>query len=317
MKSPRLTAVPARRSSAPVLKIRLALVLGGLAFCAAMGLFSTVAWLTAAPEPPDLAGMLAQGRGVAEVAARDYLAARPQSVPVADELDPNLGLDADPANPSKPLAYSSLAWDGFSRHEVGADRFEQHRFVVVVPAAKADGPNDKPQPPRTYLLTVTVLLTPDGPVLAASPALSPLPTGAKVKPLNYTRYKQVELSPAARAQIDDWARAYAADDGRGLYTVTGDTDQTRTYRGLGGFTAATPVAIDSAVALGDQENLVVRARVRLTSAEGFAADAEFDLLIGAATSGRPNVLAWGPAGSGAELVPFGNAIRPTATTQPN
>ena len=67
MSKSRITAVPAKRSSAPILQIRLVLVLGALLLAAAAGVVSTFAWLSLSIPEPDLTKALPQGKSVAEI----------------------------------------------------------------------------------------------------------------------------------------------------------------------------------------------------------------------------------------------------------
>jgi hypothetical protein len=175
-------------------------------------------------------------------------------------------------------------------------------------------------------LDVTVLLDPSGPRLAASPAFSVWKNGAG-KPKgtgDYTNYRQLttEVSTESKNQILRWAAAYATGDSTALLAVTGDQDAKHRYEGLSGFRLADSsqaVQILSAIKTLDDQ-LVVRVRIMLARAEQtgtvpgkkgnvqpFTNFADFDLLVGA-SGAQPPVLAWGPAGSAAELNPYSNAL---------
>ncbi|MBO2465318.1 hypothetical protein [Actinomadura violacea] len=174
-------------------------------------------------------------------------------------------------------------------------------------------------------LDVPILLSGKGPRLAAAPAFSVWQDGVgdAAGKGDYTNYGSLstEVSDAAKNQIVIWARAYASGDSAALLAVTGDQNGSHRYAGLSGFTlpdSPDAVQILSAIkAAGDQ--LIVRARVRLTrpdpAAGGkgprpFTTFADFDLLVGAPSGAQPPVLAWGPAGSAAQLEPYQNAIGP-------
>ncbi|WP_141578174.1 hypothetical protein [Actinomadura sp. WMMA1423] len=175
-------------------------------------------------------------------------------------------------------------------------------------------------------LDVTVLLDPSGPRLAAAPGFSVWKNGAG-KPKgkgDYTNYGSlsVDVSDASKNQILRWAAAYAAGDSTGLLAVTGDQDAAHRYEGLSGFGLANSsqaVQILSAIKSTDAQ-LIVRVRLMLAKAQPvgtvsgkkgnvppFTSFADFDLLVGA-NGAQPPVLAWGPAGSAADLQPYFNAL---------
>ncbi|NYD46691.1 hypothetical protein BJY14_002674 [Actinomadura luteofluorescens] len=183
-----------------------------------------------------------------------------------------------------------------------------------------------PMSAHVLQLDVPVLLDPSGPRLAASPAFSVWKNGTG-KPKgtgDYTNYRQLttEVSTESKNQILRWAAAYATGDSTALLAVTGDQDPKHRYEGLSGFRLADSsqaVQILSAIKTLDDQ-LVVRVRIMLARAEQsgtvpgkkgnvkpFTNFADFDLLVGA-SGAQPPVLAWGPAGSAAELNPYSNAL---------
>lgn len=175
-------------------------------------------------------------------------------------------------------------------------------------------------------LDVTVLLDPSGPRLAAAPAFSVWKNGAG-KPKgtgDYTNYNGLttQVSTESKNQILRWAAAYATGDSAGLLAVTGDQDSSHRYEGLSGFRLAdSPQAVQilSAIKTLDDQ-LVVRVRIMLARADQpgtvpgkktvqpFTSFADFDLLVGA-SGAQPPVLAWGPAGSAADMEPYSNALQ--------
>ncbi|MGI5416817.1 hypothetical protein [Actinomadura luteofluorescens] len=183
-----------------------------------------------------------------------------------------------------------------------------------------------PMSAHVLQLDVPVLLDPSGPRLAASPAFSVWKNGTG-KPEgtgDYTNYRQLvtEVSTESKNQILRWAAAYATGDSTALLAVTGDQDPKHRYEGLSGFRLADSsqaVQILSAIKTLDDQ-LVVRVRILLARAgqtgtvsgnkgnvQPFTSFADFDLLVGA-SGAQPPVLAWGPAGSAAELNPYSNAL---------
>lgn len=186
-------------------------------------------------------------------------------------------------------------------------------------------------PPSNVLqLDVPVLLGTQGPLLAASPAFSAWTSGSgKIGGRgDYTNYSNltVDVGDSMKGQIARWAKAYVTGDSAGLLALTGDQDGKHRYLGLSGFTlpdSNQAVQIQSAIKAGGGQ-VIVRVRILLArTAQGgtvsdergssqqarlFATYADFDLLVGAPTGAQPPILAWGPAGSAAELEPYSNAL---------
>ena len=77
---PRWTALPASRSKAPILQIRLFLVLGALILAAVLGVVSTVAWLNVKPTPPTPTPV---SQSASATVATNYLLGQSTVVPVA------------------------------------------------------------------------------------------------------------------------------------------------------------------------------------------------------------------------------------------
>ncbi|MCO6009157.1 hypothetical protein NE236_29725 [Actinoallomurus purpureus] len=206
--------------------------------------------------------------------------------------------------------------------------------------ASTTSPNASPSPSPTTTadvvqapasnvlkLDVPLLITAQGPRLSAAPAFSVWtggvgsPTGAG----DYTNYTSLttEVSDAAKNQVAEWAKAYVTGDATGLLALTGDQNSHHHYVGLSGFTlpaSGEAVQILSAIKAAKGQ-LVVRARVVLArtpsggtvsgtngTTQQFVTFADFDLLVGAPAGAQPPILAWGPAGSAAELEPYSNAL---------
>ncbi|MFF5259912.1 hypothetical protein ACFY4C_13270 [Actinomadura viridis] len=196
------------------------------------------------------------------------------------------------------------------------------------PSPTEGGVEGTDTPPSNVLqLDVPVLLDPKGPRLAAAPAFSIWRRGAGDVGGrgDYTNYRglTVEVSDATKNQILLWAKAYATGDSAGLLAVTGDQNGDHRYVGLSGFTlpeSGRAVQIMSAIKAANG-HLIVRVRVLLARAapggtvpgrnggeQRFTTFADFDLLVGARSGAQPPILAWGPAGSAAELEPYYNAL---------
>lgn len=186
---------------------------------------------------------------------------------------------------------------------------------------------DVPTPESNVLkLDVPVLVSDKGPRLAAAPTFSVWTggTGAAAGAGDYSNFSglTVELTPEAKTQIAQWAKAYVTGDSAGLLTLTGDQNTAHRYLGLSGFTLPNqPNAVQILSAIkASQAQLVVRVRVLLARAipggtvssdgttQQFTTFADYDLLVGAPSGAQPPILAWGPAGSAAELEPYSNAL---------
>ncbi|MEO3826347.1 hypothetical protein [Actinomadura sp. B10D3] len=191
------------------------------------------------------------------------------------------------------------------------------------PAPGGAGGTPAPPPGTNVLqLDVPVLLDTKGPRLAAAPAFGTWKNGDRGANGrgDYSNYSTLatEVSDAAKNQILLWAKAYATGDAVGLLAITGDQNSGHSYVGLSGFTLPdSPEAVQILSAIrAANDQLIVRVRVRLAraatggndAAGQFTTFADFDLLVGGRTGAQPPILAWGPAGSAAELEPYSNAV---------
>lgn len=177
---------------------------------------------------------------------------------------------------------------------------------------------------KPYVLEVPVLMTADGPRQAGAAALAPWSESEAEKTgvADYSDYStlRAEANSQTAKQIGRWAVAYAENDMATLLELTGDTDTSHAYEGLGGFkvpqgTASVQILSTISVNDGDQ---VVRVRVLLedtrvaaaTETEGsYRTYTDYDLLITGPDSASPKVAAWGAAGTAGSLVPGYNAIK--------
>lgn len=283
----RWTAIPAQRSSAAALKVKVWTILGLLITCAVLGLLSSVAWLSSkaqgAASAPVATGNGATGGAFAAAAAEDFVAGRAYSVPVASDV-------GAPAGAGGLEGVQAVVWVNASTFTTAdGRRYEIHTFAL---------PGD---PPRR--VSVTVELTPTGPVLATAPTLQPVLVGDGdgLEPFGEVT---LQASNALGRIVGEWASAYAGDSRQDLFDLTGDR-KNRTYYGLGGMTAA-----DASILALEQAQVAGYAAVRVTFTltDGkFSMPVTYDLLAADWDTASPKIVAWGAAGTGPYLQPFQNA----------
>jgi hypothetical protein len=313
MAKSRWSALPAARSKAPVLQIRLYVVLGLLLISAAAGIVSTIAWMnvkpaTATPQP-DTATASA-------TVATDFLLGQPTPIPVAPPatstngaqwtLDPTLGVTTPVALGTRELY--SLTLDKSGSHGYGytittygsapnVTYVETDYYVAVTNYG-------------TFDVAVPMYITPAGPELAALPTLLPYTPQASgtLNGLDYHTEPGYETAPAAVATAaQTWAQDYVGNSsalGTEVANPSGDTD----YAGLSGFTLISATPIGAVPGTGtDAPYIYLRERLVISpaSAKGVTLSMDFDLMLTTPTSGNVyNVVAWGPAGSANSLVPY-------------
>lgn len=288
MSKSRITAVPAKRSSAPILQIRLILVLGSLILAAVAGIVSTFAWLSLSIPEPDLTKALPQGKSVAEVAADNWVNGTPLTVPSADIVFPEN---------SKPLPYSSLVWDGFTSGTLPSGSvYELHSFALQL--------GNEDNGPKNMILTVPIAINSQNePIVIGLPYLEQATASGEEIIFDYSDVGSGALPSGASEQITKWAQSWASDNREQLKLLTGDTTNGVEYRGIGGFTADR-IQILNALPSGDNQygsdTYLVRIRVFLSgdSANEFNTATELDLTLANASSGLPKIVGWGPAGKG-------------------
>jgi hypothetical protein len=297
-----LTAIPAQRSSAALVKLKVALILGSAMLAALLGVVSLVAWIAFTPEVPSVEDLLPRGGAHARAVAEDFLAGRKTSVPVAERVGPDFG--AVPGNPMErrgSFGHTSLTVAEVTpmavKTDSGVREFEVHRFLVS-------------REERLFWLDITLLLTDEGPVLGALPSLGPVPAQTKGHlALDYSDLDQAPLPNHYTAVVTAWGTHFAANEPDKLWDVvvkdeTSDR-QLFEYVGLGGFSAG-DLQIRSVVGIPGGGYLVrVQLLLRPEGADGASVSTEYDLrLTGNDSSAR--VVAWGPPGSGPTLAPFTN-----------
>lgn len=267
------------------MKVRFFVLLGAIGLMGLLGLVSAFAWFTQKPPVVDLTADDPQGRGLAEVVAEGFLAGTTPPVPTA------AGVVLRPGSPTS--VEGTLSWDGFSTFVLGGSRTELHRFLFV----RKTGPD--PEKPVLELMRLSVMVAiPAGgnPVLAAQPHFGPASWSSSEVVTDYTDLESIALPSSAQDQIRSWATAWATADSEKLRLLTGDATPKVRYVGLGGYQLQ-DVRVISALLAG-QDAFLVRARVVLASANESILEMDMDLTIKSASTGLPNVVGWGPAGSG-------------------
>lgn len=322
MSRPALSAVPASRSSLPILKIRRRVVLGLLIFTSCVGLFAGLAWLLApsqviSAEAPRSEPAIA----LATTVAHDYLAGRDTIVPAGTGVDVKFA-DNGPVIPKARITFA-----GSSQYRLGDAQslgVEKVTFDVIDPSPE--------EAPRAYKLTVLMAHAPTGWVLSASPSIEPAQLAKEQDIPGYKELfttggepSQLGKLPQAegiRSQVEKWAELYAAEGANSdaLFSLTGDTDSSRTYDGLGGWKTL-DVSIRSYLTgengpetAADFGSTWVVVRLALVleppAATGSTVTAEYDVLLQPEKNpAAPPVTAWGPAGVGptSDLTNFVNS----------
>ena len=277
----------------PILKIRLALVLGGLSMSALLGLVSTLAWLTNNPPVQDVASMQPKGKGLAEIVAESWLGGRPVLVPVLKDV-------ALPES-KVPMVYSDLTWEGYvSRTLPSGVVYELHRMLVLFPFTLDNGEKSN----RVMRVYVTIALGADGkPYLATMPSLAAVDMRDGQGRVDYTDLSPKDLPSSAIEQIDAWATAWSEDDRDQLKLLTGDITSGIEYTGLGGFSSEGSQVIAGLPAgetIYGTDTYLVRVRISLTAggANQYITETDMDLTMIDTTTGLPRIVGWGPAGAG-------------------
>lgn len=305
-----MVAVPATHSSLPLLKIRRRIVLGLLVASILSGFLALVISLASRPAAPVATGTDNRSAALAEVAARDFLAQRNSTVPAASGVSTEWApAQVDQDNAPKPVDVSSLTLSGVTAQKLGdaADQVvDLVKFVAVIDGA-----------PFELTVPMTVPAGADSPVLGGQPALVPakLAKTDEAKPIDLNNYATAQdggaLPQGVQDSIKDWAAKFAAEgkDSRALRDVTNDQDQSRTYSGLGGWKAEV-TSLGRSVPVTNEKTgngIIVRVNLALTSpaTNGPTLNTAYDVyVLYSGKEAAPPVVAWGPAGSAAELTPY-------------
>lgn len=307
-----MTAVPATRPL--TLPRKLKVTVGVMVFCAFLG---AVGFIVGVSKRPAAA---TPGRyvGFATLVADNYLAGKPLDVPAATGIDTQLGrltqaqVSAQASQPDShvaPIPVANVTFESAVDHAVTAKgkatgrSVETDTFLVQY----TDG--------TVGQLAVVVDGTSAGPELGALPTLLPGPPRAPaVNPVG-SGVPVAQLADALPSglqfQVNQWAAAFAADNQVALYQLTGDT-ATATFRGLGGYQVVGTPQIVSATEPGTSKNpaksmvVTITMVMQSTSQPTVVASTSYDLLVDNLQNHLPNIVAWGPAGSGGTLIPFEN-----------
>lgn len=278
------------RSSLPVLKIRLYAVLGSLVAAALLGVFSTVAWLTADPPVVDFSSARPFAEGHALAITESWVAGRATTLPVAQGVDARFN---ETSGGGLRITVRSITPSNWVRDVVQGRVVETH--YVLVDAAELD-----------LLVAVPFLFDRGVPVLAAYPTLLPTGVTGAVAPLEYQEVQNTldSIPQPVRERIAEWGAAYGANDGATMRDLADDTGASAAqYRGIGGLTLAMTPEIR--VAVPTETGLVLRVRFTYSSTAGVAGlVTDLDVLITAPSTFAPRVVAWGPAGTGPALQPY-------------
>lgn len=118
-------------------------------------------------------------------------------------------------------------------------------------------------------------------------------------------------------RINRWAIAYFSNDRNQLYELTA-TDLNIVFYGVNNFTYKENSVVVTRI-VEHPEGVVARARVEVTESSNPARSfyIDYDLLIANPNTRTPDIVAWGPAGSGDELSPFENGRTAGLTLLPN
>lgn len=317
---PSRDAMPKQITPAHIARRRNLIVIGVLIAAALTGPIATLMAVQARAHASDaLATTQAEGdvihRAFAQAAAHRWAYGEGELLTTSGAWEDDAGrprLDADlaadwgvsgaytqTATRQGDLGARHVVWESVSTVATGERLLELHRFLVMtdngmlyltVPVTETDG-------------------SPPMPALGGNPTVEPylvdprlVDTPAADWPVNMPR-RNTPTNVAA--VVTEWADAYATDDQRALFRLSGDTNDTLTYRGLGGFTVA-ELSIGQSAERGDW--LLTRATLTLTNTYGVVIRSDYDLLIGDHGDPVPRIVAWGPRGAGPTLTPRQQAV---------
>ena len=307
-----VSAVPAQRHSQKVLDliVRALLVLGAVSSLA--GIAALVAWVAFTPDVPSKSDLTSAAPAEALTVAEDFLAGRPTAVAVANDIDRTFGRgssqggfgEALPVRTFAPLSVRDGSLPATTSQPSG-QRFEVHTFLVGLPGEPEENARDgQPDPTRLYALDVTMLLTAQGPVLAAQPALLPYegPRSSTTRRLDYSQFTTgtQPSQPLVTTAVARWAEAFLANDSDALQAIVRDPGNADPYVGIDGFSLeAAPVIVNSVPVTGEAGTRIVQVTLLVSSerANGFATSLSYDLRVEGTSTQSPSVTAWGPPGS--------------------
>lgn len=193
-----------------------------------------------------------------------------------------------------------LAWDRADTVVLEDRYLELHHFVVLT----QDG-----------LLELTVPVTetesaPARPALGGNPTVSPYVLNTELADTPEagwpTSWSTTQTPGNIAEVVREWAGAYADDNQRVLFRLAGETDDSRTYRGLGGFDLG-ELAVAASAERPDGYT-VTRVTATYVNTFGVVIRADHELLIDGADQPVPRIVAWGARGQGPLLEPGENAV---------
>lgn len=312
-----LTAVPAARSSLPLLKWRRRAVIGALLASSAAGLVSFAAWSSSGsniPAPVALPDSTAVS--LAQTVVEDYFGSRKSAVPTASgvtddfSVAPSLGSPPPAAIKLDSVTFAKSAPWTLGDGTGGYQKTEQETFNVATGG-------------RLLAVTVTMELDSSGSwVLGAAPSIVPAAVGSSGSsdPIDYGHLYTNSSSDASRfgsnadayvAQIKNWATVFAqaGHASTDLYTITGDHGA-RTYSGLNGWKlVGDPVVKSVSPVSTPSPGFIVRVSLVLAppAANGPNLSTDYDLYVLSDKVQGMSVAAWGAPGSYKSLAPYVNA----------
>lgn len=310
--SRQITAVPAQRSSLPLLQIRRRLIIGALCATSAIGIASGIAWALPDPAPASIPARSEAAISLAQILVTDFVEGRDTTVPAAEGVRTDFSRSNGGALPDARITFA-----GSRQTYVGDTATPAIVERVAFHVAYTSGES-------TQVLEISVPMRQHGEgwIASAAPSVSPVHLAAPGPALDYSELyvgggdanelATLPYGPAVKEQVNRWAKAFAEGGVASpeLFNVTQDKNAEARYDGLGGWTA-TDVQIRSftAGANSSQERiaqfggtwLTVRVALVLVppGANGPSLSTEYDLLLEPEMNpAQPPVTAWGPAGVG-------------------
>jgi hypothetical protein len=285
LSKPTWTAIPAARSSAAILNLKLYLILFFLAILTIFSLVGSLGWIAfhnakapaVLPTAPQVTSITALG----QQAANEYLAGTPFSIPSAV------------ANPNTaPWPNGSHAYfEGSSSSSVIKPIITEYYLVNYNTTL--------------YTLALTFATKGQAAYLATDPSLLPFltTTSSKLSPLSYGKIlNATQTIPLADAQgINRWTRAFFGGTSKDLATEVGSPG---TYAPLTGFSAKGAPLILSAVINTDKS---IQALISVQAISTQNPNLQTTLYYSVLVSAEGNVVAWAPD-SLAPLTPYQNKL---------
>jgi hypothetical protein len=258
-----------------------------------------------------------QYEGFAVLVAQNYVAGRSLDVPVASGVTTSLGRlsqaatqtnqgsvsGSQPSSTVKPLKVAQVSF------ESSTDTTTKATGTVETDTFWLEYENGS-----IGQLAVVVNGGPHGPALGALPTLMPGPPAGSATPVQTGLPLDQQASPLPHNiiyQVGQWATAFVSNDKQALYQVTGDTSS-QTFTGIGGYTlVGNPTIVSSSPynAKHPPKTLTVTVQLTMVSKTDptVLTRSSYDVVVTSLSNAYPNVVAWGPPGSGSTLVAYQNA----------